>query len=257
MQVLAASPKYADLSPSNYIDALDWLRQRHLVTEADEPNGRPHDVFLTEIAVTAEALDPEELPNPSFLPSTILDAAGTVGMPETEAWERTLALGRKIDLERRARIGSLGELAIVEHLAGMGCAVRHVSLESDQLGWDVFASFRGATKHLEVKTTTSNARLRVYLTKQEYQVSLGDPAWMLMVALISDEGQLICYAHVDSSAISSAVPVDSGTHGRWESCSIDLSPEHLTPGAPLPLPCSGVVNLPDKAGLPNWWPSRG
>jgi hypothetical protein len=257
MQVLVASPKYSDLSPSNYIDALDWLRRHELVTQTDEPIGDPSDVFLAEITGEAGDLDSEDLPDPSFLPAPILEAACIIGYSETEAWERTLALGRKIDLERRSQIGMLGELAIVEHLASLNCEVRHVSLQSDGLGWDVLASFRGAVKHFEVKTTTSIARLRIYLTKHEYQVSRVDPAWVMLVVLISNAGDLICYAHVDSSAISKSIPIDTSTYGRWESCSIDLTPQDLTPGAPLPVSCSGVVSTVDPNALPVWWPTSG
>jgi hypothetical protein len=255
VRILTTAPRYSDLSFSNYVDALDWLKDKGLVTKSDEAVGLPEDVFLREVADIAAVLDPEEVQEPWLLPEPVLAAAEALGIPEADAWQSAIALGQKIDLERRARIGALGELAVVRLLGELGCEVRHESLVTDGLGWDITARLGELTRHFEVKTTTSVARLRVYLSRHEFQVSTRDPSWAMLAALIMDTGQLVCVAHVSPTAISSAIPIDSDEHGRWESCRIDLAPKHITPGIPLPVPCTGVIDIDDNSlFLPGWWP---
>jgi hypothetical protein len=251
------SPRYADMTGSNYDEAYDWVVNKGLLEQQE--SGLPPSIQVLEAALAdkksaLEDIGLETISSPGLLPSPILDAARLLKIDDAEAWRVTVAAKYKVDLERRTRIGALGEEALVGLLTQAGMKVYHGSLDSDALGWDVMASHIDVTKHIEVKSTTSLARLRIYLSRHEYNVSIGDAQWILAIVLITEEGRLQRLAHLRPDVLSRLVPVDGPSRGHWQLCSIDLQQAELVPG--LPFDCPGLPH--DGVGIdsdqPIWWP---
>ena len=258
-QLLQAAPRYADLTMSNYREAYDWIEERGLLSGGRSTQSASERVFMAAVGANDGFLsgaDPEHIPSPGLLPTPVLDAARWLGIPETEAWERAVAIGYKVDVDRRSRIGALGEDAVCAFLEAAGCEVYHGSVDSDALGWDIRTSCGGVTKHLEVKSTTSLVRLRIYLSRHEYEVSEQDQHWALVVALITEEGCLQRLAHLKPGRLAHVVPADTGLTGRWQTCSIDLGQAELVPGIPLPAVSRAADGVLAGETEPMWWPGE-
>ncbi|WP_347057384.1 DUF3883 domain-containing protein [Blastococcus sp. HT6-30] len=169
---------------------------------------------------------------------------------------------RKVDLERRATIGAAGERLLVELLERQwpGCT-SHVSLEDDGLGYDIVVSDGPRSWHLEVKATTRRGRLVVYLSRNEYEVSLVDPAWRLVVAGLGDEEKLSAVATVRADVLAVRMPLDQHAATRWESARLELFPEDLEWGLPFLQQDASPVELMlrnwlGEAGRFGWLPGR-
>ena len=107
-------------------------------------------------------------------------------------------------------------------------AVRHLSLESDQLGYDVSAPrIGGPSRLIEVKATTVPAEtIAVYLSRNEAETGLRYPDWSLVVCSVTDaggarEGEIVvgkpllrCRIHSQSNRRDS---VGSRPRSRWRS----------------------------------------
>lgn len=258
MAIFMSRPEFADLTSSNYREAYEWLERNGLLSE---PHHRVGSIGMQAFTV---ALQEEDLawlqdgvvgiPSPEFLPEPVLAAAEQLGLDATVAWQVALELGRKVDLERRGRIGALGELAMVAYVESLSLEAEHLSLRSDALGWDIRAVGQDLESHLEVKTTTSLGRLRIFLSRNEYEVSRRDPMWGLTVALVDDAGTLLRVAHVPTEVIHALVPVDRGPLSRWQSCSLDLTGAHVRPGLPGWLASLNGRSVLSSTTEPSWWP---
>ena len=159
--------------------------------------------------------------------------------------ELLLALARRYDDAQRRLIGAIGEEVVVAalrtELASLGYpelarSVRHLSRESDQLGYDVSAPrVVGANRLIEVKATTTLAgdMVSVHLSRNEAEIGLRYREWALVVCLVTDlvgrEGEIIGWQ--PASKLASAFPIDS-QGGRWESAVIKISVVDLLPGLP-------------------------
>lgn len=192
-------PRYADLTPVQYSQGLDWLRRMGLVTEA----GRP-------------VLDVSE--------SELQDAAVASALPSV-LWSRAAD-------EARAEIGAAGERALLDLLLrGGATAVRHVAAISDAYGYDIEALLTATeVMHLEVKSTTDPTRLLVHLTRHEYEVMRTDTEWMMAAVLVGADGSALSVATVCRLWLLSAVPEDRSEDGRWQSARLAVPPQALTPG---------------------------
>lgn len=260
MAILMARPEYADLTNANYREAYEWLESVGLV-DRNGPDPSTSILRAFEAAVRSKDLswtqdDSAFLPSPDLLPEPIRLAADNLGLDLSVAWQETLRIGAKLDLERRSRIGHLGEVALVEYLRSTGFEVEHLSLQSDGLGWDVLVRDGHFEAHVEVKSTTSRARLRIYLTRNEYEVSLRDDRWSLALLLIDESGALLRIAHSPKQTFVKLVPVDSHGGGRWESCRLDLSPKDLQRGLVPELRTRARDDVLDTSIAPSWWPSN-
>jgi len=163
--------------------------------------------------------------------------------------ELLLLLQRRFDDIRRRETGAIGEeLAVAaarDELNELGRPdlareVRHVSLQSDQLGYDISAPrVNGPPRLLEVKATTSPAsdnQVVVYLTRNEIEVGLRYPEqWALVVCHVTSVGDRHGDVHgwARAAALASVLPTDSHS-ARWETASVRVSPELLEPGLPRP-----------------------
>lgn len=162
--------------------------------------------------------------------------------------ELLLALGLKFDAEFQTLIGELGEQAVVEHarseLVGMGHAelarkVRRVSLQSDQLGYDVVAPrVQGPRRLLEVKTsvTGDEVTFRCFLSRNEALVAEKYADWALVACRMRDrqkeEVEVLGWFPFD--AIVPTLPVDSPC-GRWQTAALSLPLQAIIPGLPRPI----------------------
>ncbi|MFH9265210.1 DUF3883 domain-containing protein [Streptomyces sp. NPDC017546] len=189
-------PRYADLTPVQYAEALRWLRLTGLITAADLP-----------------VVDVGERP-----------PTDSVGVPQV-LWDPG-------DDERRKAIGTAGERCLLALLREAGLtAVEHVSAVSDAFGYDIAAlTPSGERIHLEVKATTDPTRLVVHLTRHEHDVMNADPGWIMGAVLIGVRGEALSVATVSRSWLLSAVPHDRSSRGRWESARLVVPYQALKPG---------------------------
>jgi hypothetical protein len=142
-------------------------------------------------------------------------------------------------------IGAIGEELVVAALRTdlialgypeLARAVRHVSLESDQLGYDITAPRVGdTTRLLEVKTTNAAEAemITFHLSRNEAETGLRYSEWALVVCTITNvaarEGQIVGWKR--ATALAPAFPVDS-PGGRWESVAVTIDVADLLPGLP-------------------------
>lgn len=159
--------------------------------------------------------------------------------------ELLLALGLRWDDALRREIGAIGEEIVVAaarlELEDLGHSelarhVRRVSLESDQLGYDVSApKVTGGARLLEVKATTNVADAAVvHLSRNETDTGRRYPDdWALVVCEVTDvgarSGTVLGWCGIDR--LDPALPPDTPT-ARWEVVSIHLSVHELEHGLP-------------------------
>jgi len=160
--------------------------------------------------------------------------------------ELLLALGRRFDDAQRRLVGAIGEELVVAALRAeldelgypeLARAVRHLSLESDQLGYDIAAPrIAGADRLVEVKATTAveEGTAFVYLSRNEAEVGLRyHRDWALVLCLVTDqvgrEGEIVGWQ--SAGALEPALPLDSAV-GRWEVAKLAIDLSELLPGTP-------------------------
>jgi hypothetical protein len=255
--ILASAPQYADLSMLNYQEAFSWLEANsvNLISNPErDPKRAVIDALIVASAGLLDEMTPDEVPDVGYLPAPLIEASVWLQAPVEEVWSRARTRMGKIDLERRAKIGRLGEFALANHLRQAGWEVYHGSLDSDGLGWDIETRSSRAVVHVEVKTTTSAARAKVFLSRHELETALIDPSWILALVHIDESGNLLRFATTTVEVLSDRVPVDRHMGARWESCSLNLSSSDLAQGFPQGLPAlDPVVDL--TSPNPLWWPS--
>jgi Protein NO VEIN, C-terminal len=159
--------------------------------------------------------------------------------------ELLAALGRRFDDSYRRLLGEIGEEHVVtalrRELEGLGYselarAVRHLSLETDQAGYDISAPrVVGPARLIEVKATTSNdeGTHTVHLSRNEAETGARYADWSLVVCRISDVdarvGEILGWC--PAARLRGLLPHDVAS-GRWENAVIDVPAELLVPGLP-------------------------
>ena len=190
------------------------------------------------VAVADEDIAWDKVPasDQSVLTQLIADAA------RRETFLLTIA--KTIDLKFLADLGTEGEQFVVgscrDHLCLLGRSdlasdVHQVSLQSDQLGYDVTSPDTAGVRHrIEVKTMgAALGRAEFFLSRNEARVSRNDPNWSLVVVQRHQDGSLELLGWCTSHAFAHVLPHDPHPHGRWSSVRISLPLEELTPGLPL------------------------
>jgi hypothetical protein len=150
-----------------------------------------------------------------------------------------LEAGRRFDADRLARLGSIGELHVVElcraELAAVGredlaAQVTRVSVFADDLGYDVTApTLAGRTRRLEVKASRSGD---VYISRNEFFAGRLDPDWALVVVGLDSADQPHLWGWLEAAAIEDLIPLDRDLQGRWQSARLLGIRELLDPGLP-------------------------
>ncbi|MEU0978273.1 DUF3883 domain-containing protein [Streptomyces griseus] len=223
--VFTHHPRYADLTPVQYAEALEWLRRTGMITAAGLP--------VVDVGDRSPS--------------------GSAGVPHV--------LWNAADDEKRRAIGTAGEMCLLALLREAGLTeVEHVSALSDVFGYDIGALTRyGERIHLEVKATTDPTRLVVHLTRHESEVMNADPGWIMGAVLVGKQGDALSVATVSRSWLVSAVPRDRSPRGRWESARLAVPPQALEPGLIMEggksvLPCAsfrgrGVWGMGDREAV--------
>ena len=154
---------------------------------------------------------------------------------DTEAWSFVEAnyaqkYARKFDDEHLKKIGLEGEKWVLEqYKSSLGTefvgGVRQVSLTDDTLGFDIVTSslrYRGQYIHIEVKTTVrASPRFEFYLSRNEYEVGLKDPKWVLLLVR-KQSGLFEVFGHVHHGSLVNLVPEDVDKSGSWASAKLSL-----------------------------------
>jgi hypothetical protein len=166
-------------------------------------------------------------------------------IPDADRREEILrALGRRFDDAYRRLVGAIGEKVVVararEELEDLGYpdlarAVRHVSLETDQAGYDVSAPrVTGRPRLLEVKATNVDGEeFVVYLSRNEAEMGARFDEWALVVCRITNvddrEGEIVGWC--TGRQVAKVLPADSPS-GRWQVAALTISKAELIPGIP-------------------------
>ena len=247
--LLRGSADFADLTWTQYANALDLLRSAGLVTkfgrtgtlqpelrDLDPERLRTH--LLQELLRSADPPwlhDADELiPDASDIPADVLATARQLKVPEERAIEAIRSAWGRVDAELREELGRDGELAVVAALAAVGfTSIEHVALDSDAFGYDVRVQLADGTWHLEVKATRRRGRLVIFLSRHEFEVAQRDPRWRLVVAGLTEGSILGALAVVRGETLVEATPGDQDPRGRWESVRLRLTGADSDPGLPF------------------------
>ena len=242
--ILLQDARYTDLTRAQYAEALDWLSVLGLVPadgEAPPANLGLSEDFTPELVLfraTVIEQSPAWLINadalirgPADLPEDAREAAGRLGLGEADTFAAVRHAHAKIDLTRRSEVGAAGEEALVALLEETWPgACRHVSQHDDSLGFDIELAIHEHTWKLEVKSTTRRGRLRVYLSRNEFEAAVARENWRLVVVRLDGDLRIVSLATVSTPWIAEVVPRDPSAWGRWESTSLDLGAGQLEPG---------------------------
>ncbi|MGV9643278.1 protein NO VEIN domain-containing protein [Streptomyces sp. NPDC003333] len=227
---------FSDITPTQYDAAYAWIRETGLLE--DSRSSVPVRCRVFEAAMVHSGVpwfqDADLLiRRPDELPEDALRAAESLGLGPEEAYAQLNTVWSKVDIEKRSRIGSAGELALLELLSESAEGrVEHVAAWSDGHGYDIFVDGYQYCAHLEVKSTVRRGRLTIYISRNEYETMLRDPAWELVTVRLTAELKLASVAALPREWIADHVPSDRSPQGRWESCRLDVPPGISVPGIP-------------------------
>lgn len=222
---------YTDITPTQYASALEWIQNvphlRGLMDLSRKSVARklPLD-FSKRMALEAMILDA----NPSWLqvvdqlvisqddlPNDVVSWAEGLGMTDAESMDVVRSVSGKVDAQARLVFGEAGESALVTMLeAAWPGSVTHVSMVSDSLGYDL--SFRPGDIewHLEVKSVTSSTRSRIFLSRNEFEVSRRDRYWRLVLVVLDAERSAQSVSILDNTALWTCSPRDVTSRASWE-----------------------------------------
>lgn len=237
--IFSTHPAYSDLTPTQYEVALGWLETCGLL-DAVADSRSPCELRVLDAAIsTSGALwfrDADVLvQSVDDLPGDLSRAAEALGIDETAAFRQMAAAWGKIDLAERNRIGAVGEALLVDLLERSTTAgVDHVALSADGYGYDIAVTSPTACMHFEVKSTTRQQRVVVYLSRNEFETMLRDSNWVLVIVRLSPELQLGGVATVPSDWVLRSAPANRSMYGRWESFRLEVPPDVPVPGISIP-----------------------
>lgn len=220
------------------LDALGELRADddaqwcHSVLESLLAQGRP--MWLAVAAGSGEvdwALVPDDASSAlEFLPPEQREAL-------------LLSLGWRFTEGERERVGDLAEEHVVERMRALldaagrpdlAANVRRVSLISDALGYDVTVpALTRDTLRLEVKgTRAAGSDYVIYLSRNEANVGLRDPAWRLVVCAVGADDTVQTRGWLTGDEIAPLLPHDRSAQSAWHTVEIALSDDALHVGEP-------------------------
>lgn len=234
--LLHSIKEFRDLTPTQYEVALNWLIDHSIIDKFGELRFHGNrDEMLFEVAIK-EAIwfdDGTQLLNQDYdLPLDAEAAAQCLGIALDRAHEIVWTSWVKFDASERQRIGLEGELLLFKLLEKQaGVSVSHVSLKTDILGYDIVARYDDKRFNLEVKSTTKTNRVCFFLSRNEFDVSLRDKNWRLVIVLLK-LGRISGLFEVSKSLINSRVPKDVHGKSKWQSVLIEVESDSLL--RPLP-----------------------
>ncbi|MEU1895572.1 protein NO VEIN domain-containing protein [Streptomyces pristinaespiralis] len=254
--LFATHSDFSDITPTQYEAAYTWLEATGLLDDLRSSIPGHRRVFDAAIAHSGASWLPDAdllIRSQDELPDDVLRAASSLGLSSGEAFRQLAAVWGKVDTRERERIGTAGELALVELLAASTSErVEHIAAWSDGFGYDIAVHATRYPGHLEAKSTTRRGRLTVFLSRNEYETMLRDPHWELVAIRLSEDLRPEAIATVPKEWIVRQAPTDQGSRGRWESCRLDVPPDVPVPGIPriAPVLAAGGSRLLD--GTASW-----
>ncbi|WP_162598788.1 protein NO VEIN domain-containing protein [Nocardioides gilvus] len=234
--LLTTHARYSDLSPTQYATALTWLRDLDLLEPIGSQVPAANQVLgvIFEKAAPPWVQDADDLVrSPEELPTDITAVGEALGLPPAAVYEQLISSWGKVDTAARERVGAAGEEALVGLLREKSDArVEHVSTWSDGFGYDVAYSTETVSGHLEVKSTTRLGRFTAYLSRNEYDVMLRDPEWVLVTVRLTAELNLAGVGSVPSDWLAANAPRDVGAAGTWAAVKLNIPAEAIVNGIP-------------------------
>ncbi|MFJ8827297.1 DUF3883 domain-containing protein [Streptomyces sp. NPDC102467] len=219
MALFTHHPDYADLTPAQYLAALNWLRSTGLVDVRDRPAWPDAETGLRAFLVAVESASP----GCSSQPAIVREASDAFGASDALLQAVAGEVRGKADLEERARVGAAGERALVQLLRQAGWWVRHVAEESDAYGYDIAVTGAlGRQLHLEVKSTLHSGARTAYLTRHEFRTMRADHSWRMIAVRLGEQDQLLSIVTVDRGWIESVVPDDRSRDAAWHTARLDI-----------------------------------
>ena len=159
--------------------------------------------------------------------------------------ELLAAMGRRFDDSLRKEIGALGELIVVAALRNqlldlgypqLARAVRHISLETDQAGYDITApTISGGRRLIEVKSTTAlrGEEITFHISRNELEAGQAFREWSLVICEIVDlqqrNGSVVGWCC--PGALAPLIPKDAPL-GRWETAALTIARSDVISGLP-------------------------
>jgi hypothetical protein len=254
--LFSAHADYADVTPTQYAAALDWLRDRDLLAQPPPRAGARDAVLDAALTDSLWFRDFDTLVTaPEDMPEDALRAGALLSLGPADTFARARHLFGQVDTEARKHFGSIGELALVSLLEAVpGAAVNHLAAESDGYGYDILLTLEGLETHLEVKTTNRRHRLTLYLSRHEYETLRRDPLWALAAVLLDSDLRVKAVATVDREWLAAAAPADQTMSARWETVKVDVPGASLAPGLDLVAGRHLPPGLAVLVGDPPWRP---
>jgi hypothetical protein len=282
--VLLNTAAFADISQTQYMEALEWLQNAGVVEMALGPDdgeavihltgaGPDGSVGETVISAVLSAEVPQWLEDvdmavdgPDDLPLDLVDAAGALAVGGSAAMRIARSMAWKVDLERRREVGLAGERAVmslIEQLISEGrlpseTKLDWVSSRDDSAGYDILVRTGSAEHLLEVKTSVRRADFRAFLSRNEFETGRSRAAeWAVVgVLLTPDLSNPTAVGHTDHPTIASVAPRDVSRSARWESIRLSLGRLLVYAGLPLPVDGDSGIAVIGFAGpvqdRPSW-----
>lgn len=244
---LRANAAYIDLTMTQYSSGLELLTSLGLLDKGPsgvvaltsavsclpaEHVGKVLLERLLEVTSPAWLRDADVLIRDSDeIPDDAMETADALNLGPEITYSAIQTVHGHIDLEQREEVGLAGEQALMQMLERRWPgSTSHVAKISDGFGYDVLFRHAEQEWHLEVKSTTRRGRLVIFLSRNEYEVSLRDPRWRLVIVGLGPSMQLNGVATVKGEVFLRRSPVDSSKESRWQSASHELSAADLYRG---------------------------
>jgi len=225
---------FSDITPTQYDQALEWLRELGLLERSYTPSEAVQRLFDAAILYgdTLWFRDLADLvPTPDDLPEDAIRAAAALQLDLAYAHSRISSLAQKVDTEERERIGAEGEQELVRLLRSTThTRVDHISEWSDGHGYDIAVTAPGLELHIEVKSTNRRGNVRIFLSRNEFEVMKRDSAWRLVVVQLDNNLKATGVGVVSKSYIEEAAPRDHSAFSRWESARFIIPESVVEPG---------------------------
>lgn len=244
--LIRADAAYTDLTQTQYSSALEWLgvvsflsdRTGSLELESSIKHLPDLEtaqlLFERAIEVGAPAWLPDAdvlVPDADAVPQDAAMVAATLELSDSMTLSAIRHVHGRVDASSRQSLGADGERGLIQVLEQQwpGSTV-HVAATDDGFGYDVLFRHSGIEWHLEVKTTLRRGRLVVYISRHEYEVSVRDPHWRLIVVGLNEQRRVRAIATVSHQAVFGRTPQDVCLEARWQSTSYQLGANDLHAG---------------------------